>query len=626
MCLPSGFALFSFLSFPPPPPPIFRLSDVNGEDLNVQDILARNIDANSVTLNYLVARNEIDLNVLHDANFFGMVESIGGFVSDLFCSFSDRENCIDASGPVWSFDNFGIFVDGDIDGFDITAGNDLDVTNDLDVVDDADIHGTLTADNLIVASGGIDASADSNFVNIGVLQGAYFNRVNATGDSNFVSLAISGQTFALDFVNLPFNPVLHLHAATKEYVDIAVSGLEFDFFLTDSVSDIATYFDLIDVDSEEVESSNTSIALNAGQDQLIFNYATELNKPEFNTLLSSVYDLHAHFQKSGGASKTVTIYWELWERDIGGTETELFTSENSREVTTTKQGFDTHAVLAEDENIDGNRLVVKIYANVVGGGATTQVIIFQEGTLASHVSLKPPNTALSELFLSRNGRNWMNADLNLGGNTLQNGDVNATGDSNFTSIGVSQGSYLNNLWTTGDANFASLEADNYYSDGNISLRYGDLVSEQNPDGADAIRIKGTDYIDIVIGGMTGLFAVWNVADDTPVFFVDERGDTDIAGDLTVTNTSFLGTVDFGTNTITDGTMTGDWDFTAGDLTTTGEISGGTGTFNGLTNFNANSVLLQDLNVLGTTQIANDLNVTQYFNIDYNGTDVIFTFG
>ncbi|KKK81582.1 hypothetical protein LCGC14_2812000, partial [marine sediment metagenome] len=36
--------------------------------------------------------------------------------------------------------------------------------------------------------------------------------------------------------------------------------------------------------------------------------------------------------------------------------------------------------------------------------------------------------------------------------------------------------------------------------GDLSLPFGDFVSEQNPDGADAIRIKGTDYIDIVIGG------------------------------------------------------------------------------------------------------------------------------
>jgi len=491
LLLPSAFAFFSFFSFPPPPPPIFRLSDVNGEDLNVQDILARNIDANSITLNYLVARNEIDFNILHNVNAVGFVESRSGFVSDLFCSFSDRENCIDASGPIWNFDNFGIVVDGDITGFDITANNDLDVLNDLDVADDADIHGSLVVDETVTATGGFVASDDSNFTNIGASGGVFASNLYsgnsvftaflqdnfgnglldmsgdpwalgtagfeisngnfnvATGDSNFIDVGIAGQTFALDFVNLHSDPVSHLQAATKGYVDIAVSGLDFEFFLTDNASDIGGYFDLVDTENGKVESSHTSAALNAGLDQEIFNFVTEAGKPEFNTILSSVYDLHAHFQKSGGASKTVTVYWKLWERDSGETETELFSSEESSSVTTIKTAFDIHAVLSEDENIDANRLVVKVYANVVGGGGTVQVIIFQEGITASHISLKPPNTALSELFLSRNGRNWMNADLNLGGNTLQNGDVNAIGDSNFVNIGFSSFIYGDGSKLTG---------------------------------------------------------------------------------------------------------------------------------------------------------------------------------
>ncbi len=97
-------------------------------------------------------------------------------------------------------------------------------------------------------------------------------------------------------------------------------------------------------------------------------------------------------------------------------------------------------------------------------------------------------------------------------------------------------------------------------DGNISLEFGDLVSEQNPDGADAIRIKGTDYVDVVIGGMTGLFAVWNVADNTPVFFVNERGDTDIAGDLT-----------FGFGEIIDNIVDG-WIRVTGSLNVIGDIN------------------------------------------------------
>lgn len=48
-------------------------ADINGQDINVGTLIANKIDTNSLITNYIVARNEIDLNVLHDANFFGTV-------------------------------------------------------------------------------------------------------------------------------------------------------------------------------------------------------------------------------------------------------------------------------------------------------------------------------------------------------------------------------------------------------------------------------------------------------------------------------------------------------------------------------------------------------------------------
>ncbi len=86
---------------------------------------------------------------------------------------------------------------------------------------------------------------------------------------------------------------------------------------------------------------------------------------------------------------------------------------------------------------------------------------------------------------------------------------------------------------------------------NIFADFGDLVSEQNPSGVNAIRLKGTgDDIDIVIGDMTGYFNIWNVADSSAIFYVNERGDTDIGGDLTVDGTVI--NTDF--TTLTDNSM------------------------------------------------------------------------
>ncbi|HEB46964.1 MAG TPA: hypothetical protein ENI22_00660 [Candidatus Pacearchaeota archaeon] len=91
---------------------------------------------------------------------------------------------------------------------------------------------------------------------------------------------------------------------------------------------------------------------------------------------------------------------------------------------------------------------------------------------------------------------------------------------------------------------------------NISLEFGDLVSEQNPDGANATRLKGTaSDVDVVLGHGTGYFSVWNAADDTNVFNVNDRGNTVIAGDLTVDTSTLF--VDSGNNKVGIGTVSPD---------------------------------------------------------------------
>ncbi|KKN40020.1 hypothetical protein LCGC14_0737910, partial [marine sediment metagenome] len=158
---------------------------------------------------------------------------------------------------------------------------------------------------------------------------------------------------------------------------------------------------------------------------------------------------------------------------------------------------------------------------------------------------------------------WMNDGL-----TISGGDIHA------------QVGYFYNITSLNITKQNLTVLDDLIVNGNISLQFGDFVSEVNPDGADAIRIKGTDYVDVVIGGMTGLFAVWNVADNNAVFSVTERGNTVIAGDLTVdTDTLFVdaGNDRVGINTVSPdyplhidmGTFTGqtpiqkfEWDFAA----------------------------------------------------------------
>ncbi len=316
-------------------------------------------------------------------------------------------------------------IDGNASQFDTNATTECSDTNSV-LTSEGNCVGITGFHIQGAGASGLDTTLDSN-------SSADANWLGTphvfTADNNFTNIGIVGQTFASNFINLHSNPIEGLHAATKHYVDTAVSGLEFDFFFTDTASDIGGYWNMVDIDTGEAESSHTTAGLAAGNNQLIESFVTEDGTPEFPFLIASVYDAHFHAEKEGGASKIVKIYWTLSNRSPGGTETVLFTSEESEEIVDDSGNFDVHAVLAEDEQVDGNRLVVKFYANITGGGGTVDIILYQEGVTDSHVALRSATSSLSELFLLRNGNGWMNGDLNVGGNRI----INA-GDSNFSTI------------------------------------------------------------------------------------------------------------------------------------------------------------------------------------------------
>lgn len=170
------------------------------------------------------------------------------------------------------------------------------------------------------------------------------------------------------------------------------------FYMSDTASDIGGYLTLFDSDTGEAESSVVSAGLAIGAGQLIEEWATEVNSPGFVGLQAGIYSLHFHAEKTSG-TRVVVLYYEIYKRASGGAETLLTTSENSGALAT-NQDYDLESSLPADEVLAvTDRIVVKMYATVSGGGLDAVVTIFMEGVNASRLSVPVSSAQLDTRYL-----------------------------------------------------------------------------------------------------------------------------------------------------------------------------------------------------------------------------------
>lgn len=212
-------------------------------------------------------------------------------------------------------------------------------------------------------------------------------------------------------------PTSALHLVNKSYVDKAVTGISFDFFLSDTASDVNPYLVMQPDETGEAESLTTSATLTTGADQQIFHFATSSTQPTFDTLGQGVYDGHFHFSKTG--TKATTIHWtlsSLTESGIAGSETLILTSSSSGNLAISKADYDIHAVLGSDLTIDGtDRLVMKVFATVGSGGSDVVITSYMEGTTDSHLEVRTESSAFNDEFVNVTG-DTMTGDLNIEAN------------------------------------------------------------------------------------------------------------------------------------------------------------------------------------------------------------------
>jgi len=222
-----------------------------------------------------------------------------------------------------------------------------------------------------------------------------------------------------------------------------LTGTVLNFFLSDDAADIGSYYYMYPTESGDGYSELTSPSLSTGDDQLLWSFVTEAGEPGVEVLALGAYTATLFLKKTG--NKDVRVYWKLFKRDTGGTETEILQSAVSDYLTTDNSQYLISAYLNEDQTLDStDRLVLKLYANVSGTGTDVTVTLTMEGDYDSRITINVLSSAfnldrLSDVTITSPADNellaynstsgkWINQTPNEAGVLAADGSVPLAGD------------------------------------------------------------------------------------------------------------------------------------------------------------------------------------------------------
>jgi len=173
-----------------------------------------------------------------------------------------------------------------------------------------------------------------------------------------------------------------------------VTGTVLNVFLSDDAADIGSYYYMYPDETGDGSTELTSPSLSTGNDQLLWSFVTEAGEPGINQLALGAYTATLFLKKTG--NKDVRLYWKLFKRDTGGTETEILQSAVSDYLTADNSQYLISGYLNEDQALDPtDRLVFKLYANVSGTGTDVTVTLTMEGDYDSRLTINVLSSAFN---------------------------------------------------------------------------------------------------------------------------------------------------------------------------------------------------------------------------------------
>jgi len=185
----------------------------------------------------------------------------------------------------------------------------------------------------------------------------------------------------------------------KGYVDWVATAIGANYYMTDD-DDGDTGYKICSLTPSA--GSETYIEESGVTDgQLLGTWISDVGEAPAK-LPRGMYDWFIFAEKTSG-TKTLRLYWELYERKTDTSEVLIATSSESNELKTgEKTSYVVPLALDSDYTPDsGSRIVGKIYASVSGGGNAPTVKIYYQGASGSRWEIPSTTEILNNIYIKR---------------------------------------------------------------------------------------------------------------------------------------------------------------------------------------------------------------------------------
>jgi len=185
----------------------------------------------------------------------------------------------------------------------------------------------------------------------------------------------------------------------KDYVDWAATAIGANYYMTDD-DDTDTGYKVCSL-TPSVDSETYIEISGITDDQLLGTWISDVGEAP-TKLLRGIFDWFIFAEKTSG-TKTLRLYWKLYERKTDDSEVLVATSSESNELDTgVKTSYIVPLTLDSDYTPDtGSRIVGKIYASVSGSGNAPTVKIYYQGTSGSRWEIPSNTEVLSGVFVTK---------------------------------------------------------------------------------------------------------------------------------------------------------------------------------------------------------------------------------